>query len=77
MAKKISSVAEHREIAEITHRHHMQAVNDSELNMHLLISIEAWLRHIDLCLSVINDREQKGGNKNDKKADRANDARDV
>ena len=84
---------EHIDITKMHIRHIVNACSDDETRDAVLASIQAYVQHIDKCLSVMADRDaerearykeleqitigKKGGNANDKSASRADDAREV
>ena len=84
---------EHLDITKMFIRHISQTCSDDETRDAVIASIQAYLQHIDKCLSIIADRDaereerykalehvtigKKGGNANAKSASRADDAREV
>ena len=79
---------EHVDITKTFINHIARTCSDDETRDAVLASIQAYLQHIDKCLSIIADRDaereerfksitKKGGNANAKSASRADDAREV
>lgn len=79
---------EHVDITNLYIRHITSTCSDEETRDAVLASIQAYLQHIDKCLSKLTDLEHerearynsittKGGNANVKSACRADDAREV
>lgn len=84
---------EHVDITTMFINHLARTCSDDETRDAVLASIQAYLQHIDKCLSIMADRDaereerykavehvsisRKGGNANAKSASRADDAREV
>ena len=84
---------EHITITKLFVRQLANTCSDDETRDAVLASIQAYLQHIDKCLSIMADRDaereerykeleqktigKKGGKANDKSASRADDAREV
>ena len=79
---------EHVDITKLFINHISRTCSDEETRDAVLASIQAYIQHIDKCLSQLADLEHerearyksittKGGNANAKSASRADDAREV
>ena len=79
---------EHLDITKMFIKHISSTCSDDETRDAVLASIQAYIQHIDKCLSHLTDLEierearynsisKKGGNANAKSASRADDAREV
>lgn len=78
---------EHMDITKTFISHITHTCSDEETRDAVLASMQAYLQHIDRCLSELTDLElarearynsiKKGGNANAKSASRADDAREV
>lgn len=68
--KKITEKPSHTEIHEgiriCSREMYDKSCNDEESKHALLVAINGWLNHIDECLSIIVDNQQKGGTTNAK-----------
>lgn len=91
--KNKTLIEEHMDITNMMYNHIASTCSDDETRDAVLASIQAYLQHIDKCLSIMVDRDaerearykeleqitigKKGGHANDKSASRADDAREV